>query len=193
MQTKSIPYTFVRGGYFYLSRRVPSDLRHHYNSPRVVQGLRTSSPQRVRVQANIAAAKLDTYWSQMRMTASDVIGLSLIKAWETDPDSRPKMLSNLGTAQSGCPTLLDALRVYLDQKGKGRPKTFRIAAQRSCNYVISLCGNKPLSSYTRQDALMFRDWLVERGLTGSSVTRNFSYVKAMCIPSRPLRQIGSFA
>jgi integrase len=26
---------------------------------------------------------------------------------------------------------------------------------------------------------MFRDWLVERGLTGSSVTRNFSYVKAV--------------
>ena len=38
MQTKSIPYTFIRGGYFYFSRRVPSDLRHHYNSPRVVQG-----------------------------------------------------------------------------------------------------------------------------------------------------------
>ena len=36
-----------------------------------------------------------------------------------------------------------------------------------------------MSSYTRQDALMFRDWLVKRGLTGSSVTRNFSYVKAV--------------
>ncbi len=74
---------------------------------------------------------------------------------------------------------LDALQVYLDQKGKGRPKTFRIAAERSCNYVIGLSGNKPLSSYTRHDALMFRDWLVDRGLTGSSITRNFSYVKAV--------------
>ena len=42
-----------------------------------------------------------------------------------------------------------------------------------------LCGNKPLSPYAHQDALMFRDWLVERGLTGSSVTHNFSYVKAV--------------
>ena len=75
MQTNSIPYTFIRGGYFYFSRRVPSDLRHHYNSPRVVQGLRTSSPQRARDQANLAAAKLDTSWSQMRMTAFDIIGL----------------------------------------------------------------------------------------------------------------------
>jgi site-specific recombinase XerD len=71
------------------------------------------------------------------------------------------------------------LQVYLDQKGKGRPKTFRLAAERACNYVIGISGNKPLLSYTRSDALMFRDWLVDRGLTGSSVTRNFSYVKAV--------------
>ena len=32
---------------------------------------------------------------------------------------------------------------------------------------------------TRQDALQFRDWLVARGLTGSSITRNFSYLKAV--------------
>jgi integrase len=81
--------------------------------------------------------------------------------------------------QSDCPSLLDALEVYLEQKGKGRPKTFRVAAERSCNYLIGLCGNKPLSDYTRQDALQFRDWLVARGLTGSSITRNFSYLKAV--------------
>jgi integrase len=78
-----------------------------------------------------------------------------------------------------CLSLLDALEVYLEQKGKGRPKTFRVAAERSCNYLIGLSGNKPLSHYTRQDALQFRDWLVARGLTGSSITRNFSYLKAV--------------
>jgi integrase len=76
-------------------------------------------------------------------------------------------------------SLSDALKVYLDLKGKGRPKTFQAAAERSCNYLINLCGNKPLSEYTRNDALQFRDWLVARGLTGSSVTRNFSYLKAV--------------
>ena len=80
MLTKSIPYTFIRGGYFYFSRRVPTDLRHHYSYHRVVQGLHTSSPQKARVQANIAAAKLDAYWSQMRLANSDVIGMSLVKA-----------------------------------------------------------------------------------------------------------------
>lgn len=65
------------------------------------------------------------------MTASDVIGSSLIKARESDPDSRAKVLSNLDTAQAGCPTLLEALQVYLHQKGKGRPKTFRIVGNRA--------------------------------------------------------------
>ena len=85
----------------------------------------------------------------------------------------------MSSSQADCLSLSDALKVYLDLKGKGRPKTFRTAAERSCNYLISLCGNKPLSEYTRNDALQFRDWLVARGLTGSSVTRNFSYLKAV--------------
>ena len=42
-----------------------------------------------------------------------------------------------------------------------------------------MAGDKRLGDYERQDALKLRDWLVHRGLAGSSVTRNFSYVKAV--------------
>ncbi len=174
MLTKSIPHTFVRNGYYYFSRRVPSDLRDHYSYHRIVQGLRTTSPQKARVQANIASAKLSAHWGQMRLAKSEVIGMSLVSSRPND-----NLGVALGPSQPVCPSLLDALAVYLEYKGKGRPKTFRLAAERSCNYVIGLCGNKPLSQYTRQDALQFRDWLVARGLTGSSVTRNFSYLKAV--------------
>ena len=174
MLTKTIPHTFVRNGYYYFSRRVPSDLRDHYSYHRIVQGLRTTSAQKAKVQASITSAKLEAYWNQLRLAKSDVIGMSLV---------RDTSISSLkvGTkqSQSDCPSLLNALEVYLEQKGKGRPKTFRVAAERSCNYLIGLCGNKQLSDYTRQDALQFRDWLVARGLTGSSITRNFSYLKAV--------------
>ena len=174
MLTKTIPYTFVRGGYFYFSRRVPADLREHYSYHRIVQGLHTTSPQKAKVQASITAAKLEAYWSQMRLAKSDVIGMSLVR------NSFSGILKiGAKQPQSDGPSLLDALEVYLEHKGKGRPKTFRVAAERSCNYLIGLCGNKPLSDYTRQDALQFRDWLIARGLTGSSVTRNFSYLKAV--------------
>ena len=184
MQTKlltnRISYTFIRGGYYYFSRRVPADLQCHYRYPRVVQGLHTSSPQKARVQANIEAAKLDAYWSRMRLAKSDVLGLALVKGPPVSESSVADPSSNINSeASNDGPTLLDAVQVYLDQKGKGRPKSFRLAAERVCRYVINLSGNKPLISYTRSDALMLRDWLVDRGLTGSSVTRNFSYVKAI--------------
>ena len=148
MLTKPIPYTFIRGGYFYFSRRVPADLRQHYSYYRVVQGLGTSSPQRARVQANIAAAKLDAYWGQMRLAKSEVIGMSLVRKV-----SNSRLEVDVIWPQADCPSLLDALEVYLEQKGKGRPKTFRVAAERSCNYLIGLCGNKPLYGYTSHDAL----------------------------------------
>ena len=180
MQTKSIPYTFIRGGYFYFSRRVPNDLRKYYSYPRVVQGLRTSPPQKAKVQANVAAAKLEAYWSQMRSAESEVLGMALVKEMPASNTLvRPSLSESVDSSQADCLSLLDALKIYLDLKGKGRPKTFRTAAERSCNYLISLCGNKPLSEYTRNDALQFRDWLVARGLTGSSITRNFSYLKAV--------------
>ena len=75
----------------------------------------------------------------------DVIGMSLVKA---PSDNINTTSSNLipDNQHSNCPTLRDALQVYLDQKDKGRPNTFRITAERSCKYVFGLSGNKLLSS-----------------------------------------------
>ena len=86
----------------------------------------------------------------MRLAKPDVIGLSLLKV---SSDNINISASNPipDETQTNCSTLLDVLQVYLDQKGKCRSKTFCIAAERSCNYVIVLCGNKPLSSYTPHD------------------------------------------
>ena len=167
----------MRGAYYYFTRRVPADLRQHYNYPRIVQGLRTSSPQEAKLQAKIEAAKLDAYWMQMRLAKSEVLGLSLIRDGMGVPAVKSSNVPSDRSLEG--PTLLDALNVYLEQKGNGKAKSFRQSAERACGYVIENCGNKPLAANTRQDALVFRDWLVARGLTGSSVTRNFSYVKAV--------------
>ena len=129
------------------------------------------------VASGSEAAKLDAYWMQMRLAKSEVFGLSLIRDGVDVPLVKSPVVNSEGTLQS--PTLLDALAVYLEQKGKGKAKSFRQSAERACGYAIENCGNKPLAAYTRQDALVFRDWLVARDLTGSSVTRNFSYVKAV--------------
>ena len=77
--TRKVPFTFNRYGYYYFSRRVPADLMQHYSYPRIVQGLKTKSAHTAKTRALVAAAKLDEYWSHLRMTDPDLIGRNLLR------------------------------------------------------------------------------------------------------------------
>ena len=79
MQTKRVLYRFDHGGHYYFSRRVPTDLLRHYSYPRVVQALRTMSAATSKTRAHVAAAKLDEYWSHLRMIDPNLMGNQLIK------------------------------------------------------------------------------------------------------------------
>ena len=121
MLTNSIPYTFVRDGYFYYSRRVPADLLHHYTYPRIVKALGTRSSQKARVLSLSASAKLEAYWAQLRLAHADVFGLKIVKqVAEPLRQQGGNHSSQIKPIILG-PSLLDALDVYLTQKGKGRP------------------------------------------------------------------------
>ena len=126
------------------------------------------------MQAQQANAKLEAYWASLRVAHAPLPGSATCLMPPVNPAFRaePKR-------QNDQPDLMQALQVYLDMKGKNRPRSFEAAATRTCNYLIGIAGNKPLGDYTRGDALKFREWLIDRGLTGSSVTRNFSYLKAV--------------
>lgn len=179
MQTKSIPFTFIRNGYFYFSRRVPSDLVHHYSYPRVVQGLNTRSAQTAKTRAMVEAAKLDAYWAQLRIASAELLGKRLLRSVPAR-STQPKIVGECSepTAESGL-TVADALALYRHHKGKGRSKTFHTGAERACAYLVDACGLKPLTGYTRPDALKFREWLVARGINGASVVRVFTTLKAL--------------
>jgi integrase len=69
--------------------------------------------------------------------------------------------------------------IYLRLKGQGKSKTFHRAAERSCGYVVEVCGDKPINSYTKAEANSFRDALIERGLAGTSITRTVGTVRAV--------------
>ena len=69
--------------------------------------------------------------------------------------------------------------MYLRLKGKGKDKTFIRTATRNVEYIIKLLGNKSIKSYTSLDASKFRDWLMEQGMSLSTVKRVFSSVKAI--------------
>ena len=175
--TKSVPFTFNRYGYYYFSRRVPADLIQHYSYPRIVQGLKTRSAHTAKTRALVAAAKLDEYWSHLRMTDPDLIGRNLLRPGVKTYSRNTQ--HDVSTATKVDITLYEALETYLVQKGVNKGKTFHAAAQRACAYLVEACGAKDLADYTRTDALKYRDYLIAKGMAGSSVSRVISSIRAV--------------
>ena len=175
--TKKVPYTFNRAGYYYFSRRVPADLTQLYSYPRIVQGLKTRSAHTAKTRALVAAAKLDEYWSHLRMTDPDLLGRNLLKSGY-EPYSGNIQPSVSSPCRASL-TLSQALETYLVQKGANRGKTFRTAAQRACTYLVETCGAKDLDRYSRADALAYRDYLIAKEMVGSSVSRVISSIRAV--------------
>ena len=77
---------------------------------------------------------------------------------------------------SSIPLLSEAGRFYVDMKGKTGDKRFERYTSRVVAEVIGLAGDKLVSAYTRQDALAFRDALLERGSANATVKRNFECI-----------------
>lgn len=123
----------------------------HYSYPSIVQGLKTRSAQTAKSRALVAAAKLDEYWSHLRMTDPDPIGHSLLKPGYKTYSRNTQLDVSIGSDQQI--TLSDALEPYLTQKGAVKPNTFKAAAQRACSYIVDACGAKNLAEYIRGDAL----------------------------------------
>ena len=150
-------YTFKKREIFYFERRVPSDLRKYYFKNKIVTSLRTKRRPIALKLSNQLAGKLDLYWSSLRTEKFGELfcGQNLNKG---------KVSIHGETV-----TIMDALNLYLELKGIGKGEKFKRYAYRSINYLIKVSGNKFLHQFSRQDANMFRDTLVKRGLVLGSV------------------------
>ena len=131
-------------------------------------GLNTKCSSTAKTRALVAAAKLDEYWSHLRMTDPKLMGQHMSRSAlrvMVDSDASVGIFSI---------SLTEALQTYLTLKGKHKGKTFHTAAERACKYLVDATALKDLHEYNRQDALRFRDYLIAKGLAGSSVTRAFN-------------------
>jgi len=175
---KSVPHSFTKSGIYYFERRVPSDLQKHYLSQKITYSLRTRAAPVATSRATKAAQQLDEYWYHLRIKDCDLPGKHLLRLRQS-----MGVGSNLNNpaAIPECDSLklTEAVAIYLKLKGQDRPATFHRAAERSCGYVIDVCGDKDLMAYKRSDATRFRDALIDRGLTGSSITRIFGTVRSV--------------
>lgn len=67
----------------------------------------------------MAAAKLDEYWSHLRMADPDLIGRSLLKSGYGSFTRNTQL--DVSTAAEQCITLPEALETYVTQKGLVSP------------------------------------------------------------------------
>ena len=168
MVDKSAHYLMCKGGVYYFTRHVPNDLQRHYEKPRVVMCLKTRSRNSALKASHSLASKLDDFWLQMRIAEMDVPASNLLIR------NKPK------EAFTSCaPKLSDALEKYCRLKGTDRAEQFFKAAKRNVGYVIQHLGDRPLDVYSSSDAASFRDWLVKKHLSSSSIKRIFSTIRAV--------------
>lgn len=155
-------HTFCKAGIFYFRRRVPRDLSCHYTSSQIAFSLRTRSAAVAAARATRAAQRLDERRYHLRVKERDLPGKHLLRMQQAG--TVPVAWSATAATESAFLKLSEAVAIYLKLKGVNRPVTFTRAAERSCGYVIEICGDKDLFSYTKVDATRLRDALIERGL-----------------------------
>lgn len=173
----SVPFSFTKNGIYYFERRVPRDLRKHYSASKISYSLRTRSTLVAASRATRAAQKLDEYWYHLRIRDLDLPGKHLLRMAQNGNAVAAGVA--VAASETVSVKLSEAVAIYLKLKGQGRPVTFHRTAERSCGYVIDVCGDKDITSYTKADANAFRDNLIDRGLAGSSITQVFGTVRSV--------------
>ncbi|MCH1556210.1 MAG: tyrosine-type recombinase/integrase [Pseudomonadales bacterium] len=173
---KNPPYTYRKRSVYYFSKAVPQDLADFYARPRIVKSLRTKSLSHAKTASRSLSARLEDYWLGLRLQQADVPAAHLLVIPREQLDSK-------------LPTIEDALEVYLTVKGQAKGKLFFSHAKRNISYVVSCLGSRPLDCYSTADAATFRQWLIDKNLSNTSLTRIFGVVKAVinfCIKEQGL-------
>ena len=158
-------YLTNRNGIYYFQRRIPMDVRNHYNSHAIACSLKTRSRRIALRAASSLSLQLEEYWMALRVNQLTSVHCKKLK---TSPDH----------AVSGV-SFMDAKDLYLKLKGQGKAESFATYTERNVDYVLEAIGNKDLMDYEPSDGGVFRDWLTEKGLASSSVKRVFSTIRAI--------------
>jgi integrase len=158
-------YLTTRNGIYYFQRRVPVDVRSHYKSYSIAFSLKTRTRKIALRAASSLSFQLDEYWMTLRVNQLASIHCK-------------KLQTSFNNTSSGA-TFSDAKDLYLKLKGQGKGESFVVYTERNFGYLIEAVGNKDLIDYKPADGGVFRDWLIKKGLSSSSVKRVFSTIRAI--------------
>ena len=153
----SASYLWIKSDTYYFNRRVPKDIQSYYSSSRIVICLKTSRRDSAARAARSIAQRLEDYWMSLRLANIDIPAFHLLRREPRD------------VSQNNCKSLSEAKDLYLRLKGVNKDKTFRRGAERNIQSVIDVLGDRPLDEYSSSDAAMYRDYLLNKGLSTASL------------------------
>tara|TARA_B100001059_G_scaffold168918_1_gene168739 strand:+ start:611 stop:1087 length:477 start_codon:yes stop_codon:yes gene_type:complete len=139
-----------RDGVFYFVRRIPVDVLPYYSSNRISISLKTKSASTAVRASKSINQRLEDYWLGLRLQNMDIPAIQVVRASDEADDA------------TLC--LSEACKLYVRLKGAGKDKAFIRTAHRNTGYVTKLLGDKPISSYSSNEAAQFRDWCIEQGM-----------------------------
>ena len=152
-------------GIYYYVRRVPYDLTSYYNVKRLCFSLKTKSASAAVRASRSVTQRLEDYWLGLRLQNMDIPAIQVVRASDEADDATLR--------------LSEACELYLRLKGVGKDKVFTRTANRNTQYVTKLLGDRPISSYSSNEAAQFRDWCIGQGMGIKTVKRVFASVRAI--------------
>jgi integrase len=158
-------HVLYRDGIYYYVRRVPYDLTSCYDVKRLCFSLRTKSASAAVRASKSINQRLEDYWLGLRLQNMDIPAIQVVRSNDNLQDNTIK--------------LSEACELYLRLKGVGKDKVFIRTAQRNTGYVTKLLGDRPISSYSSNEAAQFRDWCIGQGMGIKTVKRVFASVRAI--------------
>ena len=122
--------------------------------------------------------ELETIWAQTRFESIlSKVSSEVRLVTQTALQSRSSLADD--DEVLALPHISLALENYLDLKGRDRSPSFESSVRRSVSYLIAELGDKRINQYARSEAIAFRDALLQRQLSISSVKRNFTNINAV--------------
>jgi len=158
-------HVLYRDGVYYYVRRVPYDLTSYYNVKRLCFSLKTKSASAAVRASKSINQRLEDYWLGLRLQNMDIPAIQVVKSGDVHKNDTLR--------------LSEACELYLRLKGVGKDKVFIRTAQRNTQYVTKLLGDRPISSYSSNEAAQFRDWCIGQGMGIKTVKRVFASVRAI--------------
>jgi hypothetical protein len=166
MRKKYAPeHVIIRDGVYYYVRHIPCDLASIYSVTRLCFSLKTKSASAAVRASRSVTQRLEDYWLGLRLQDMDIPAIQVVKSGDTHVNDTLR--------------LSKACELYLRLKGVGKDKVFIRTAKRNTQYVTKLLGDRPIHSYSSNEAAQFRDWCIKKGMGIKTVKRVFSSIRAI--------------